>query len=54
MKMLNLAWHSADEFDNDGDKDKPQNIVIITVACMFLLSQGVGTVNSGIKDYVGW
>lgn len=33
MKMLNLAWHSADEFDND---NKLQNIVIIIVACMFL------------------
>lgn len=34
--MLNLAWHSADEFDNDRDQDKPQNIVIIIVDCMFL------------------
>lgn len=36
MKMLNLAWHSADEFGNDRDKDKPQNIVIIIVDCMLV------------------
>lgn len=36
MKMLNLARHSADEFDTDRDGDKLQNIMIIAVACMFL------------------
>lgn len=38
MKMLNLTWLSADEFDNDRDEDKLRNImiIIIIVACMFL------------------
>lgn len=36
MKMLNLVRHSADEFDTDRDRDKLHNIMIITVACMFL------------------
>lgn len=32
--MLNLAWHSADEFDNDTDKDKVQKSIIIRVDCI--------------------
>lgn len=37
MKMLNLAWHSTDEFDNGRAEDKLQNImIVIIVACMFL------------------